>query len=122
MARFASPPDRHGFHESVWNVVRRIPTGRVSTYGWIAALADPPAGMDAVAYQAFGARWVGGAMAHCPDDVPWWRVINAQGKVSTREGGHRQRPRLEAEGVVFDDRGRADLARYGWGGPGSSPS
>ena len=63
MARFASPPDRHEFHESVWDVVRRIPAGRVSTYGWVAALADPPAGMDAAAYRAFGARWVGGAMA-----------------------------------------------------------
>ena len=116
MARFASPPDRHEFHESVWDVVRRIPAGRVSTYGWIAALADPPAGMDAAAYRAFGARWVGGAMAHCPEDVPWWRVVNAQGKVSEREGSDRQRRRLEDESVVFDARGRLDLARLGWGG------
>ena len=40
--------------------------------------------LDAAAYRAFGARWVGGAMAHCLDDLPWWRVINAQGRISDR--------------------------------------
>jgi methylated-DNA-protein-cysteine methyltransferase-like protein len=86
----------------------------VSTYGRIATLADPPAGMDAAAYRAFGARWVGGALAHCPDGVPWWRVINAQGRISARDEASRQRARLEAEGIAFDARGCVDLRRYGW--------
>jgi len=57
-------------------------------------------------------------MAACPDDVPWQRIINAQGKISLRGGGeNRQRELLEDEGVVFDDRERVDLKRYGWKGP-----
>jgi methylated-DNA-protein-cysteine methyltransferase-like protein len=59
-------------------------------------------------------------MAALPDhlDVPWHRVINARGTVSARAAGtafeHIQRALLEAEGVVFDDRGRVDLDRFGW--------
>ena len=116
MARYATPPGREEFHAEVWDLVRAIPAGRVSTYGRIAALATPPEGMDPAAYRAFGARWVGGAMAHCPDDVPWWRVINAQGRISPRDSAAEQRRRLEAEGVVFDARDRIDLARHGWDG------
>jgi methylated-DNA-protein-cysteine methyltransferase-like protein len=116
MARFATPPGREQYHEEVWDLVRRIPAGRVSTYGRIAALAAPPAGMDPAAYRAFGARWVGGAMAHCPDDVPWWRVINAQGRISPRDSSAEQRARLEREGVVFDARGRIALAEFVWDG------
>jgi methylated-DNA-protein-cysteine methyltransferase-like protein len=57
-------------------------------------------------------------MAACPQDVPWQRVINAQGKVSlARQGGQEQRELLEAEGVEFDERGRVDLRRYAWAGP-----
>ncbi len=70
-------------------------------------------------YEAWSARWVGGAMAACPDDVPWHRVINSQGKISLRRGvGYmRQRELLEAEGVIFDQRERVDLDRYEWFGP-----
>ncbi len=115
MARFATPPGREDFHEEVWDLARSIPVGRVSTYGRLAALATPPAGMDPAAYRAFGARWVGGAMAHCPDDVPWWRVINAQGKISPRDTAGEQRRLLEGEGVEFDAKGRVDLAIHAWG-------
>jgi methylated-DNA-protein-cysteine methyltransferase-like protein len=82
-------------------------------------MLPPPGSMTARDYAAFGARWVGGAMAACPPDVPWQRVINAQGKISLRGGGgpSQQQALLEAEGVVFDDRGRVDLAHYGWAGP-----
>jgi methylated-DNA-protein-cysteine methyltransferase-like protein len=61
---------------------------------------------------------VGGAMAACPNDVPWQRVINAQGKVSQRRGGGEklQRHLLEEEGVVFDEHDRVDLKKYGWTG------
>ncbi len=116
MARFATPPDRDEYHEEVWDLVRRIPVGQVSTYGRLAAMASPPAGMDPPAYRAFGARWVGGAMAHCPEDVPWWRVINARGKISPRDNAAAQRALLEGEGVAFDDHGRVDLERFCWSG------
>jgi methylated-DNA-protein-cysteine methyltransferase-like protein len=117
--RYVSPPKREEFNQKVWALVRQIPPGKVSTYGKIAALLPPPPGMDPKAYLAFGARWVGGAMAACPHDVPWQRVINSQGKVSLRPGGggENQRELLEQEGVVFDERDRVDLIVYGWDGP-----
>lgn len=96
----------------IYAIVRQIPRGRVATYGQIAALVGPPC----------HARLVGWAMAALPagTDVPWQRVINAQGKISLRQysrGHELQRKRLEAEGVQFDEDGRVDLARYGWAGP-----
>jgi methylated-DNA-protein-cysteine methyltransferase related protein len=117
--RYVSPPRREEFNRQVWALVRQIPPGKVSTYGQIASFMSPPAGMDPKAYLSFGARWVGGAMANCPDDVPWQRVINSQGKVSLRPGGggEHQRQLLEAEGVVFDDRDRVDLKKFAWEGP-----
>ena len=117
--RYISPPKREEFNHRVWALVRQIPSGKVSTYGQIAALLPPPPGMDPKSYLAFAPRWVGGAMANCPQDVPWQRVINSQGKVSLRLGcgGAHQRELLEAEGVEFDERERVDLKRYAWDGP-----
>jgi methylated-DNA-protein-cysteine methyltransferase-like protein len=90
-------------------VVRRIPRGRVATYGQVAERA----GLGAQA------RLVGYALAALPDEsaVPWHRVVNAQGRVSARsEPGADawQRVRLESEGIRFDSRGRLDLERYRW--------
>ena len=115
---FSSPPDPFDFNLRVWDLVRQIPPGRVATYGQIADMIPVPTGMTRKDYKAFGARWVGGAMAGCPDDVPWQRVINAQGKISIRKGGghHRQRELLENEGVVFDQRERIDLEQFRWNG------
>ncbi len=115
--RFVSPPNMHAFNNLVWEIVRQIPPGKVAAYGQIAALIPPPNGMDPKSYLAFGARWVGGAMAACPSDVPWQRVINAQGKVSPRPGAEHQRQLLESEGVMFDDRERVDWKRFRWDGP-----
>jgi methylated-DNA-protein-cysteine methyltransferase-like protein len=117
--RYVSPPKREEFNQKVWALVRQIPPGKVSTYGKIASLLPPPPGMDPKSYLAFGARWVGGAMANCPQDVPWQRVINSQGKVSLRPGGggSHQRQLLESEGVIFDDHDRVDLKIYAWDGP-----
>jgi methylated-DNA-protein-cysteine methyltransferase-like protein len=120
MSRFTSPPDPIAFDRRVWSVVRRIPAGRVASYGQIARLVPLPEGVDLQSYLAFGPRWVGSAMAKCPDDVPWQRVINAKGEISLRPGAEQQRRLLEAEGVVFDARGRVDLARFGWQGSGSA--
>src|SRR4030065_793693 len=116
--RYTSPPKREQFNQKVWELVRQIPPGKVCAYGQIRALLAPPPGMDPKSYLAFGARWVGGAMAACPQDVPWQRVINAQGKVSLRPGGSgaEQRQRVDAEGVFFDDHDRVDLNIYAWTG------
>ena len=75
--------------------------------------------MDFQRFRAFGARWVGGAMAACPDGIPWQRVINAKGEISVRpgHGANVQRELLEADGVDFDERGRVDLKRFQWSGP-----
>jgi methylated-DNA-protein-cysteine methyltransferase related protein len=117
--RYVSPPNREQFNHKVWALVRQIPPGKVSTYGQIAALIGPPSGGDPKSYLAYGARWVGGAMAACPEDVPWQRVINSQGKVSLRPGGGGidQRQLLESEGVTFDERNRVDLVIFAWEGP-----
>ena len=91
-------------------IARKVPAGRVTTYGAVAAEAGLPG----------RARQVGYAMAALPDDhdVPWHRVINARGEVSPRAGGTAfekiQRNLLEAEGIVFNARGRVDLDRFGW--------
>ncbi len=121
--RYVSPPKREEFNHRVWELVRQIPAGKVATYGQIALLLAPPPGMDPKSYLAFGARWVGGAMAACPQDVPWQRVINSQGRVSLRPGvgGSHQRELLEAEGVVFDERDRVDLKIFAWAGPSGRP-
>ena len=117
--RFTSPPDPMAFNAQVWELVRQIPSGKVATYGQIAALIITPENLEPKDYKAFGARWVGGAMAACPEGVPWHRVINAQGKISLRRGiGHtQQRQLLESEGVTFDERERIDLMKFRWPGP-----
>jgi len=93
----------------IYATVKRVPKGRVATYGQIAALA----GLER------HARQVGYALHALPagDDVPWHRVINARGEVSARaEPGweHIQRKLLEGEGVRFDASGRVSLARFQW--------
>ena len=114
MPRFTSPPQQLDYNLQVWEIVRQISVGKVSTYGRIAGLIMPPSVEKADAYRAFGARWVGGAMAKSPNDVPWWRVVNAQGKISVRPNSAHQRELLEAEGVLFDERGRINFDIYLW--------
>jgi len=116
--QYTSPPNQQAYYEQVWNLVRQIPRGKVAAYGQIALMLPPPNGVEFEAYKAFGPRWVGGAMAACPDDVPWQRVINSQGKISPRPGGaEKQRQLLEQEGVEFDAKVRVDFKKYGWKGP-----
>lgn len=113
---FSNPPDPQTYANQVYEIVRRIPAGRVTTYGRIAGIILPPVGIDPADYLKLAPRWVGSAMAHAPDDVPWQRVINSQGKVSPRPGMGPmvQRKLLEQEGVTFDERDRVDLERFGW--------
>ena len=112
--QFTSPHDPIIFNHQVWDIVRQIPIGKVATYGQIARMIPAPEGVDEKAYRAFGPRWVGGAMAACPDDVPWQRVINSKGEISLRPGAEHQRQLLEEEGVQFNERGRIDLQTFGW--------
>jgi methylated-DNA-protein-cysteine methyltransferase-like protein len=96
-------------YELIWTVVRKVPRGRVATYGQIAELA----GLEG------HARQVGYALHNLPakSNVPWHRVVNAKGEISARTGGDShelQRLLLEAEGVEFDGKGRMDLKRYRW--------
>ncbi|HEY5656170.1 MAG TPA: MGMT family protein [Myxococcota bacterium] len=102
-----TPRDRA--YARIYAVIRRIPPGRVATYGQVAALAGMPN----------QARQVGYALHALPEEeaVPWHRVINAQGRVSTRAEPFEesiQRQLLEREGLCFDSSGRIDLGRYGW--------
>lgn len=95
--------------KAVYRVVRRIPAGQVATYGQVAALAGMPG----------AARQVGWALHALreEDDVPWQRVINARGEISSRgirEIEDLQRSLLQSEGVDFNSKGRVDLARYSW--------
>lgn len=99
-----------GVYSRIYDVVRLIPPGRVASYGQIAAIV-----------KGCTPRMVGYAMSAMPfwEDAPWQRVINSRGEVSPRchgEGDVTQRQLLEAEGVVFDARGRIDLDQYGWDG------
>jgi methylated-DNA-protein-cysteine methyltransferase-like protein len=99
----------NALYQRIYEVVRQIPPGRVATYGQVATVVGLPV----------TARQVGDALAALRDGtpgpaVPWQRVINAQGKVST---GRHQQQWLEQEGVVFDPKGGTDLRRFGWKGP-----
>ena len=95
-------------YQRIWRTVRRIPHGRVATYGQIALIAGYPR----------HARLVGYALNRTPDrlDIPWHRVINVRGEISFPKGGSHyetQLNRLLEEGVEFVH-DRVDLDRYGW--------
>ena len=101
--------DSDSSYARIYAVVRRIPRGRVATYGQVARLASLPG----------QARQVGYALhaLEAESRLPWQRVINARGEVSRRSlpGWEQvQRQLLEREGVDFSANGRVDLARYGW--------
>ena len=106
---YASPANRNDFNILVWEMVRRIPPGKVMTYGQISSLIPPPSNMSERGYRALAPRWVGGAMAHCPADVPWQRVVNSQGRISLRDSSNKQRILLEDEGIKFDSKGQINL-------------
>ena len=96
-----------GLHERILEVVARVPRGRVATYGQVARMAGLPR----------QARLVGYAMHALPSEtkIPWHRVVNAHGMVSTTgEHAVRQQRLLQREGVRFDERGRIDLDRFQW--------
>lgn len=96
-------------YRRIYRVVQRIPKGRVATYGVVARLAGRPG----------AARTVGWALSALPDEagVPWWRVLNASGRISLSERSHGsvvQRALLLREGVRFAPGGAVNLTRFGW--------
>jgi methylated-DNA-protein-cysteine methyltransferase-like protein len=98
-------------YEQIYEAVRRIPPGKVATYGQIAKIVG-----------RCTARMVGYAMAALPagSGVPWQRVINHKGEISTRsrgDGDLRQRRLLQEEGIRFDRKGRVNLKKVRWAGP-----
>lgn len=101
------------FYRLVYRVVRRIPRGKVATYGQIAAILGQPRGARAVGMA------LGALRDDAVDNVPWQRVIGAAGRCTHRDGfaAGIQQELLEAEGVRFDRRGYLDLATTRWKGP-----
>lgn len=112
MTALADPPTASciSAYSVVYEVVRRIPRGRVATYGQVAALAGMPR----------HARLVGYALHALPEGstLPWHRVVNAEGRTSLRSDGmghdKLQRLMLQREGIRFSRQGVLPLARYQW--------
>lgn len=107
--------DKH-YRERVYELVRKIPHGRVMSYGQIAAVLG----------NGYTPRTVGYVM-HAADSegVPWQRVINSQGKCSTGRLTiplNLQQQMLEQEGVVFSPSGKCDMGKFGWLPEGFEPS
>ncbi|WP_245872765.1 MGMT family protein [Deinococcus planocerae] len=103
------------FHQRVLALVARIPPGRVMTYGQLALLAGRP-GPGGARLAGFVLGSLAGKAQTGEEALPWQRVINAQGRVSTHKLGFGdvQERLLEAEGITFDEAGRCDLARLQW--------
>lgn len=116
--QFPSLPNPQAFYAEVWNIVCLIPRGKVASYGQIAKMIRPPAGVDPETYLEFGALWVSNAIAASPNEVPWQRVVNSKGEITERDGLEAKRHKLllEDEGVPFGIRGRIDIKKYGWSG------
>jgi methylated-DNA-protein-cysteine methyltransferase-like protein len=105
--------DNPNYRERVYKIVRRIPAGRVMTYGQIAELLG----------EGYTPRTVGFVMHASPEGTPWHRVLNAQGGCSTGPivlPHNKQQLILESEGVVFDKNARCDLQLFLWKPKGRS--
>jgi methylated-DNA-protein-cysteine methyltransferase related protein len=98
-------------YELIYAVVRQIPSGKVATYGQVAELANLPGQARLVGYALYKVDMQS-------PDVPWHRVINAKGEISTspfRHGAeYLQRSLLEQEGIEFSSDGKINFQRYRW--------
>ena len=99
-----TPEQARTFKDDVLNIVSQIPRGRVTTYGYIAALAGWPS----------HSRMVGRTLRYTPEaaSLPCHRVVNNVGR--TAPGWSRQRPLLESEGLTFKPNGHVDMQRHLW--------
>ena len=89
------------FNQQVYEIVERIPYGKVISYGHIARVLGKPR----------GAREVGWAMRFCPEHLPWQRVVRVDGTIVGGEFSDVRRQRLKDEGVRFLPDGRVDMRR-----------
>lgn len=99
------PSEPSTLYDRIYTAIEAIPSGFVTTYGQIGRQVGCPARV--VGYALHHLR-------HVDRDVPWQRVINARGTISTY--GAEQRRLLEQEGIIFDQEGSIELARWGWDG------
>jgi methylated-DNA-protein-cysteine methyltransferase-like protein len=107
--------DEPAYRKRVYDLVKEIPRGKVMTYGQIAIVLG----------EGYTARTVGYVMHRAEDGVPWQRVINSQGKISTGRLSipvNLQQSMLEQEGVVFSPKGKCDLETYQWWPEGFEPT
>jgi methylated-DNA-protein-cysteine methyltransferase-like protein len=118
MPQLISHPNMEAFYPQVWEMVSRIPRGKVASFGQIAKMLAAPAEVDAETYLEYGALWVSNAVTASPNEVPWQRVVNSKGEITDRDGVQAKRHQLmlEDEGVEFNPRGRIDMKKYGWNG------
>ena len=99
------------FFDRVYVVVKLIPKGKVATYGQVAAVLENPRGARTVGWA------LNGMPARLAAQVPWHRVINAQGRISNTGNAEEQLRRLQKEGIKFDKTGHCDLRKYLWEPP-----
>jgi len=91
------------FFEQVYAIVERIPRGKVASYGQIAWMLGRPR----------SARAVGWAMRHCPENLPWQRVVKADGNITGGSYAESRKELLISEGITFLPDGRIDMKIYG---------
>jgi len=93
------------FSEQVYSIVEQIPCGKVVSYGQIAKILNRPR----------AAREVGWAMRHCPEGLPWQRVVMADGSITGGEYADLRKSILQSENVEFLPDGRVNMELCRWG-------
>ena len=100
---------KSSFFDQVYGIVAKIPYGRVISYWQIARMLGNPR----------AARTVGWALSSCPDDLPWQRVVKADGTIADGAFSELRRVMLIEEGVPFLPGGRVDMSVCEWDGDGA---
>ena len=96
------------FFERVYEIVARVPRGRVVSYGQIAWMLGSPR----------AARQVGYAMRRCPEELPWQRVVRSDGSIAGGGCEQLRRAMLKQEGILFRADGSVDIEACRWDGNG----
>ena len=96
------------FYRRARDIIKKVPQGKVATYGQVAALAGNHRAARQIAWVLHSSS--------SEDNLPWHRIINTQGRISLRPGWgyEEQKALLLREGVTFDRNDRVDLKRYLW--------
>jgi methylated-DNA-protein-cysteine methyltransferase-like protein len=101
-------PKKRSFFTQIYAVVGMIPYGEVVSYGQIARMLGRPR----------AAREVGWALSSCPEELPWQRVVKADGSITGGIHAEIRRALLAEEGVAFLPDGRVDMEAHRWDGEG----